>query len=1224
MKHCILVLSAILAVSGASAAAKGRYVRLQKPVPKAFICLAELEVYGENPGVNLALGKPTAQSGVSWGGEPSRAVDGDTRAYWEADSCCHTKEGLAGGAWWEVDLGQEYEVQTIRLFNRIDFSDYTLDNAQVLLLDSGRRPVWSHTLPPVAPAKINLTPQHQPTSDAQSIARTDPIHTNLKPARLFNPADYPSRDDLIVKLYNPAALSRALEAYAKEYPSRFPDLDRLRQSLKTLDPKDPKAIARLTESIYFRLPGFQSFTNLLYVRRAPLSLPNNWQGNSSRSVNGYDSSICRRPLNPAAPAETLLASDAIITDLTLDFDASRVAFSTRKRNLAPRKQGYCVAEMNLATPGIYQEISPTNQLDIDYYDPLYLPNGRMLMVGTSGFQGVPCVAGGDYVGNLLLRYQDGTIRRLSYDQDNNWSPVMLPNGRCLYLRWEYADSAHYFSRILMTMNPDGTDQQEYYGSNSYWPNSLFYARPLPGSNTRFMGIVSGHHGEARKGDLVLFDVERGRRETEGAVQRLPGWGKPVENVTKDELVAGRRQYFLHPFPVSDKAALVSMQHLPASNYFFLALVDVYDVQYPLAFDPTSNLIHPIPLAAQPKPAPIPDRVDLSKQTATVNLVDIYNGPGLAGVPRGTVKKLRLYSFEYSPRNIGGHYLIGIESGWDPRVILGEVDVEPDGSCLFEVPANTPIVLQPLDAEGKHLQEMRSWFAAMPGEHLSCIGCHQAQNYAAPNKPTLAARKEPRKIRPFYGPRRGFDFCREVQNVLDRRCVGCHNGASKRRNKLGQPLPDFTWKQTTKPTRLENYGGKVPAEFRSPSYDALHPYVRRNGPEGDYHLLTPLEFHESTSELFQRLEKGHHGVVLSDEERDRLTAWAGMNVPYFGTWTELNANPKVIARRREMNRLYSNDGFDPEVVVNPYRPVAFEAPKGKRPKPPAVPFKAVVRGEAGAEKSVDLGNGQALKLRLVPAGEYVMGSANETRQEAQREVRIGRAFWMGETEISVAQFRAFKASHDNGVYDMFYKDQVHRGYYVNDATDGNPAVRGEDPKGEYPAVRVSWNEADGFCRWLSARTGLKVRLPTEQEWEWACRAGSGTPFSFGGFDTDFAPFANLAGEENKARTVVGINPKPWKDAPKDLYFFLRDSRFDDGVVNLAKCGSFRPNAWGLKDMHGNAAEWTASPYPAEGGERKTVRGGSFSDRPHLATSSWRWGYPPWMKPFSVGFRVVVEQ
>jgi hypothetical protein len=66
---------------------------------------------------------------------------------------------------------------------------------------------------------------------------------------------------------------------------------------------------------------------------------------------------------------------------------------------------------------------------------------------------------------------------------------------------------------------------EFYGSNSYWPNSLFYARPVPGRPSMFTGIVGGHHGVRRKGELVLFDASRGRRETQGAVQRIPGSGQ---------------------------------------------------------------------------------------------------------------------------------------------------------------------------------------------------------------------------------------------------------------------------------------------------------------------------------------------------------------------------------------------------------------------------------------------------------------------------------------------------------------------------------------------------------------------------------------------------------------------------------------------------------------------------------------------------------------------------
>ncbi len=65
------------------------------------------------------------------------------------------------------------------------------------------------------------------------------------------------------------------------------------------------------------------------------------------------------------------------------------------------------------------------------------------------------------------------------------------------MRWEYADFAHYFARILMTMNPDGTNQKEYCGSNSYWPNTLFYAKPILGSTSQFVAVVSGHHGTCR-------------------------------------------------------------------------------------------------------------------------------------------------------------------------------------------------------------------------------------------------------------------------------------------------------------------------------------------------------------------------------------------------------------------------------------------------------------------------------------------------------------------------------------------------------------------------------------------------------------------------------------------------------------------------------------------------------------------------------------------------------
>ena len=118
-------------------------------------------------------------------------------------------------------------------------------------------------------------------------------------------------------------------------------------------------------------------------------------------------------------------------------------------------------------------------------------------------------------------------------------------------------------------------------------------------------------------------------------------------------------------------------------------------------------------------------------------------------------------------------------------------------------------------------------------------------------------------------------------------------------------------------------------------------------------------------------------------------------------------------------------------------------------------------------------------------------------------------------------------------------------------------------------------------------------------------------------------------------ALGTDPNPAKLPPAIYDYELRDRRFNDGVLHLAKVGSYAPNAWGLHDMHGNAAEWTSSayrpyPYDAADGrenssadERKVVRGGSWYRRQHRATSSWRWGYPGWMRPFDVGFRVVIE-
>jgi formylglycine-generating enzyme required for sulfatase activity len=491
-----------------------------------------------------------------------------------------------------------------------------------------------------------------------------------------------------------------------------------------------------------------------------------------------------------------------------------------------------------------------------------------------------------------------------------------------------------------------------------------------------------------------------------------------------------------------------------------------------------------------------------------------------------------------------------------------------------------------------------------------MGCHDNQNSSVTAmKPATAQLQAPAKLKPWHGPTRGFSFLREVQPVLDKYCVGCHDG-----------------KEPDRP-RFDKTDGRFPE-----SYNNLHPFVRRNGPEGDYNILTPLEFHADTSDLVQILRKGHHNVKLDAEAWDRLITWIDLNVPALGTWREAGKIPADFEqRRREMNKEYAGVDVDIEAIPNPYVKTAkFIEPPPMPPKPAVprvadwpIPADQVQARQQGAdEMKLDLGNGEPLVMRRIPAGEFAMGDINGYPDEYPvTRVAIDKPFWMSTTEISLQQYRSFDAQHANGYYDMHYKDQVMPGYLMDSP--------------DLPAIRVSWNEAMEFCRWLSKRTGKKVTLPTEAQWEWAARAGSDSPLWYGDPDTDFSKFANLADISIKKLAVSGVNPQPIPNPGKDVDFVPKDERFNDGVLHLAPCGSYAANPWGLKDMHGNVAEWTRNtylPYPYQNTAetngtssqaKMAVRGGSWRDRPKNARSGFRQAYPPWQSVYNVGFRVIVE-
>ena len=936
---------------------------------------------------------------------------------------------------------------------------------------------------------------------------------------------------------------------------------------------------------------------------------------------------------PRAPSRTLYHSEGnrLLTDVDLHWDADRLLFS-----MPGSHDKWHVFEMGSDGRGLRQ-LTPTDQPDVDYYDSCYLPNGDIAFVSTAPLQGVPCNAG-VIVGMMYQMDGNGQrIRQICFEQDHSYCPSVLNDGRLLYLRWDYTDTPHVWNRILFSMNPDGTGQREYYGSNSYWPNSVFFARAVPNHASKVVGIVTGHH-VGRVGELVIFDPERGTHEAKGVVQRIPGYGQKVEPLIEDKLTQHSWPKFTYPVPLSEKYFLAAAK--PTEDALWgIYLVDVFDNMVLLREEEGLALLEPIPLRKVPRPPVIPSFVQPERQDATVYLRDVYAGPGLAGIPRGSVQKLRVFTYHFGYQQLAGiDHRVGADGPWEVKRVLGTVPVESDGSAFFRIPAKTPISVQPLDKDGKALALMRSWMTAMPGETLSCAGCHEQRREIPLDGKALALKRTPAEITPWFGPTRGFSFHREVQPVLDKYCVACHNGSPR---DDGLVVPDLRADQgyyvvfrsgDPEPLRIhdvakEELVRKYKAVFE-PSYVVLRSLVRVGGLESDLHLLPPMEFHADTSELFQMLRKGHYNVQLDAEAWERLVTWVDLNAPCHGTWSEFTTIPRdQRAKRVELQQAYGGVAIDHETIApttaEPVVPILPPDPFPV-PQPPLFcadwPWTAAEaqrrQDELGTERrTIDLGDGVTIEMVHIPAGSFILGNPQGGGTERPATVvRMERPFWMSRCEITNRQYQQFDRFHDSRFEHRtsWIFSEEYLGWLLNGPSQ--------------PVVRVSWDQAVAFCNWLTAKTGAKFQLPSEAEWEFACRAGTDSPFHYGDLDVDFGTWANLADVNIRKLAYEAWRPKPPDIVP-------RDGRFDDGMLVTADVGSYQPNAWGLCDMHGNVAEWTRTtyadyPYRESDGRNdpanrapKVVRGGSWRDRPKLCGSAQRWRYEPYQRVYNVGFRIV---
>jgi len=289
----------------------------------------------------------------------------------------------------------------------------------------------------------------------------------------------------------------------------------------------------------------------------------------------------------------------------------------------------------------------------------------------------------------------------------------------------------------------------------------------------------------------------------------------------------------------------------------------------------------------------------------------------------------------------------------------------------------------------------------------------------------------------------------------------------------------------------------------------------------------------------------------------------------------------------------------------------------------------------------LTNSIGMTMSLIPAGEFMMG--NRHREEQERElyskydpsvtsdsfrdeypchrVRITKPFYMGRFHVTVGQFRRF-------VDESGYKTESERNNRGSFGFDGKSwkekpeytwRIPGFAQGDDHPVVAISWNDAMAFCQWLGRKEGDIYRLPTEAEWEYACRAGTTTRYSCGDDPENLVQVSNVGDASAKAK---------FPNATSTIHA-------GDGYVFTSPVGSFRPNAFGIYDMHGNAWQWCADRYgrqyyglsPADDppgpstGELRVTRGGSWYLGPVSARSSKRYGGAPDARYGDQGFRVV---
>ena len=642
------------------------------------------------------------------------------------------------------------------------------------------------------------------------------------------------------------------------------------------------------------------------------------------------SSLCLAEYDPSGLwKETVLleTAEGCFRDVDVSPDGTRILYSFKA---SADGDDFHLYEMTLADRSVRQL---TRGKAVADYEGCYLPDGRILFNSTRCIQVVDCVSRNE-VSNLYRCEADGSnITRIAYDQVHDNYPALAWDGRVFYTRWDYNDRSQMFTQPLFSMNADGTNQRALYGGNSWFPTSLVHARAVPGSQL-FFGVCTGHH-TLQPGELMRFNPREGREEADGAWQLAPLRRAKARKGVDIDGQDGRLA--MYPYPVDERNVVLSYlpqgwrrdaqgrpQYLDNRAPFALYWTDVDGARELLvAQRGKAPCGRPVPVRARTLPKVASVRPDETLKTGMVAVQDVYAGEAMKGVARGTVKSLRVVSLRYRQAGIGLNSNGGPGGGgvsstppalgngtWDVKCVLGEVPVADDGSVAFRAPVRTPFYFQLLDANGRLVQTMRSWTLLQPGETASCVGCHERANVAPDFKAAKAAALD--AIADVKRPARGFSFAKDVQPILDRRCVSCHSphGNAGIPDLTGRPVRDMfscrNWsraylaltqaRHVAPPLNAYVIPRQLEPEFLCGDMNdkngrwAADPYAKNGyvnwvSSASEPTPIPPLKYGSRTSRLFtERLDKGHASGI-TDAEKRVLACWVDLGVPFCGDYEE---------------------------------------------------------------------------------------------------------------------------------------------------------------------------------------------------------------------------------------------------------------------------------------------------------------------------------------------------